>query len=258
MSQEVSEILSRSDDEPCVVQISDCHLGRVSDDDPSGPDAMLRCAVAGAVELRPDLLLLTGDIADDGSRTAYERVRSILADASVRATVMVTPGNHDDRATLADTFPTPTEVAVGGWRVLTIDTAICGKEHGRVDADEVLDRLGESDGPPTLLAMHHPLITTSTHPWFRVEGAADLVAALSHRNDVRLVLSGHLHEAFNVVLGDVAYVGCSSTWYAIKHQNDRAVAVDGHVGALVVRLRQDGTFGWNRLPDPLAGRPSLV
>ena len=83
---------------------------------------------------------------------------------------------------------------------------------------------------------------------FRLAGATDLVAACAVRPHVRGIVSGHLHEAFDRTAGDVAVVGCPSTWYAIVHEGDtyRLVA-DGFVGAQVLELGDDGTLTWERV-----------
>lgn len=258
---ERTDAVDREVGEVRVVQLSDCHVTREVPHFHGSPDAMLRRAVEMAAAVEPDVLLLTGDIADDGSAAAYRRVEAILTEVlSPTVTVMATPGNHDLPDVLNSILPTSTECVAGGWRILTVDSSIPGQEHGRINVAEVVERLdtGDSCGAPTVLALHHPPIPTSTHRWFQLDGAPELIAALSKRTDVRVVVSGHLHEAFVSVVGPVSYIGCSSTLYAIKHHGDRALLDDGHVGALVIRLRGDGTWLWNRLPDPLAGRVSLI
>ena len=84
----------------------------------------------------------------------------------------------------------------------------------------------------------------------RLDGGNELAIELAARRDVRVVVSGHLHEAFNVVFGGVSYIGCSSSLYSIKHRNEQFILDDGHVGALVLSLGNDGDFTWRRLPDP--------
>lgn len=258
---ERTEAVDHGTGEIRVVQISDCHLTREVEDVDDSPDVMLRRAVEMAAAVNPDVVLLTGDIADDGSAGAYRRVAAILGEVlASTVTVMAISGNHDLPDALDAILPTPTECIAGGWRIITVDTSIRGHEHGRVDVDELVARLdsGEAAGAPTVLALHHPPIPTSTHPWFQLDGAPELIATLAERTDVRAVVSGHLHEAFVSVVGPVSYIGCSSSLYAITHHGDRAMLDDGHVGALVLRLRVDGSWSWNRLPDPLAGRVSLI
>jgi Icc protein len=227
-----------------VVQITDCHLQR----DPGSPDEALRRAVRLAATVAPDVVLLTGDIADDASVEAYERVAAEVA--VLGAPVLAIPGNHDDPAAVAEAFGAVAEFEIGGWRLCLADTTIPATIGGAIDVAALLRSLGADRGIPTLLALHHPPITTSTHPWFQLAGAQELVAALGSRTDVRVVLSGHLHEAFNVVLGNVSYIGCSSTLYSLKHRDHEYMLDDGHVGALALSLAGDGDFTWRRLPDP--------
>ena len=231
-----------------VAQITDSHIKREPGRGDGSPDEMLRRAVSLVADAQPDVLLLTGDIADDGSTEAYQRVAKAVAGLGVP--VLATAGNHDLPAEVAATLGATDEIAIGGWRILLVDTSIPATEWGRIDMAALLRRLGPADGPPTVLALHHPPITTSTHPWMRLENGDELVAALSARGDVRVVLSGHLHEAFNVVHGGVSYIGCSSSFYSIKHRNQQFILDNGHVGALVLSLHDDGGFTWQRLPDP--------
>ena len=231
-----------------VAQITDSHLKRQPVVGEGSPDEMLRRAVQLVAEAGPDLLLLTGDIADDGSPEAYQRVAQSVATLGVP--VLATAGNHDDPGAVAAEFGGVDEKLIGGWRLCLVDTTIPGKEWGRIDVPALLQGLGPADGPPTLLALHHPPITTSTHPWMKLEGGTELVTALAARGDVRVVVSGHLHEAFNAVVGGVSYIGCSSSWYSIKHRNNDFLLDNGHVGALVLSLDSGGGFSWRRLPDP--------
>jgi 3',5'-cyclic-AMP phosphodiesterase len=231
-----------------VAQISDSHLQREPGVGEGSPDEMLHRAIALVAAAKPDVLLLTGDIADDGSAEALERVAQDVKVLGIP--VLATAGNHDDPAVVAAVLGAVDEKLIGGWRLCLVDTTIPGKEWGRIDVKALLRRLGPADGPPTLLALHHPPITTSTHPWMRLEGGTELVAALAGRGDVRVVVSGHLHEAFNAVIGDVSYIGCSSSWYSIKHRNKEFLLDHGHVGALLLSLASDGGFTWRRLPDP--------
>jgi 3',5'-cyclic-AMP phosphodiesterase len=182
-----------------VVQLSDTHLHAEPDMSDESPDRRLAELVGALGDLRPDLVLLTGDIADDGSPSAYRRVFQAVSELGVP--VLATPGNHDDAAAMAREFGPQTTLVAGAWTIVLLDTSIPGEMHGEVDVHELLDRLGPDEAKPTLLAMHHPPITTSTHEWFQLHGAPALVAALGARRDVRIVVTGHLHQAFTTSSG---------------------------------------------------------
>ena len=237
---------------PLVVQISDVHLRRTPADptEPGSPDDGLRLTVAAvdaALAGRPaDLVLVTGDIADDGSIEACARTLTALA--PLGAPVVATPGNHDDPAAVARVFGEVPSVDVGAWRVQLVDSVIAGEVSGAIDVGEVVARLGAAGGRPTVLALHHPLVTLSTHPMFQLDGAGEMVAGLVARPSVRAVVSGHLHEAFEVHLGGVAHLGAPSTWYALRHEAETFRVVDGPTGARLIDLRDDGTLTWHLVP----------
>ena len=231
-----------------IVVLSDCHLARLPADTEHGPDRRLEQAIELARPHRPDLVLLTGDIANDASPEAYQRVRAMVAKLS--SPIIAVPGNHDRADTVDDAFGQVRDTTVANWRIIGLDTTIAGREHGRIDTEIAMTTLSSDTGQPTVVVMHHPPITTSTHPWFQLDGAAKLVVALSQRSDVRCVITGHLHQAFHVTLGAITYIGCSSTWYSLSHHGETYELDGGHVGALIVHLHHDGTFDWQRLPDP--------
>jgi Icc protein len=229
-----------------VAFFSDSHLEATPDERPEGPDHKLAEAVAAVTPLEPDVVVLPGDITDDGSVAAYERVLAALA--PLDAPILATPGNHDLPGPLAEVLGRLQGCDIDGWRIVTVDSHLPDTVHGRVDLDVVAAVLGDDDGTPTVLVIHHPPITLSSHRWFQLERAAELVSLLSDRSDVRLVVSGHLHAAFSVQLGHVTYLGCPSTLYAIDHHGDQYRKGNGHVGAVVLTLAPDATFDWRLVP----------
>jgi Icc protein len=229
-----------------VAFFSDTHLAELPGDGDTAPDVRLRAAVDAVDAAGPlDLVVLPGDIADDGSAAAYGRVNEIVA--TLGAPVVATPGNHDLRDVVREHLVASDAFITTTWRVLTVDTVIPEQIHGRVDVAAVSALLGPDEGVPTVLVLHHPPITVSTNRWFVLDGAAELVEMLSRRGDVRLVVSGHLHAAFHVVLAGATYIGCSSTWYSLAHHDEVWTYDGGHVGALVVDLHDDGRFTWQRI-----------
>ena len=80
-----------------LCQISDLHVmpkGRLAYDRVDTA-ALLRRAIAqlNRLDPQPDMVLITGDLADRGEPEAYAHLREILAD--LRAPFLVIRGNHD-------------------------------------------------------------------------------------------------------------------------------------------------------------------
>jgi predicted phosphodiesterase len=240
-----------------VAQISDTHLGATRASGSIPPEHALEATVRALVPLRPDLVLLTGDITDGGDHESFLRAAELIE--PLRAPVLAVAGNHDLPQPLRARFGGESERVVDAWRILMVDTQVMGEIHGEVDVDAVLRRLGHDEGRPTMLALHHPPITPSANPWFELREGAELVAALAARSDVRLVVGGHLHDVFRMSCGGVTYVGAPSTWYSLEHTGTEFRPDDGEVGAMRIDLFPDGRFDLavvERDKHP-AGAPSM-
>ena len=85
-----------------LIQISDVHLTADGSLPPGVrprdqlTEGLRRLEAAG---LRPDVFLLSGDLADAGDGACYQDLAGILGPAAARtgADVVYLPGNHDDR-----------------------------------------------------------------------------------------------------------------------------------------------------------------
>jgi Icc protein len=240
-----------------VLQLSDLHFtreegGRIDDVDPEEGLALVLEAWA-ELDVDADLVLLTGDNAEDGSTEALERLRDRTA--VLQAPVMAIPGNHDLPEAVAAVFGEQRVAEVGGWRIVGVDTTRPHQIHGTIDVPVLADTLGRLDERPTVLALHHPPRSPSTHDWFKLEGEAALVDLLATVPHVRAVVSGHLHDPFDFETGSgTALLGCPSTFVAIGHDQDRfTILPDAPLGARVLHLNDDGTFGTSVLVVPRRG-----
>ena len=89
-----------------IAQITDCHIvepgGLMADR--VDPAAGLRRAIAVINDLdpRPDLVLATGDLVNDGTPAQYDHLVPLLD--QIAAPLLVIPGNHDDRTELRRRF----------------------------------------------------------------------------------------------------------------------------------------------------------
>ncbi|MEO8264804.1 MAG: metallophosphoesterase [Ilumatobacteraceae bacterium] len=234
-----------------LVQISDSHL-REAPHTPvdKDPDASLSATVAAVRDIHADLVVLTGDLADDGTIAALSRVRDLVDQLATPCVAVA--GNHDDRAHVLAVFGSTDTVDLGAWRLLAVESVIPGKDHGAVDVAALIGRLDRLDDRPTLLAIHHPPTSPSTHPMFQLIGAEQMLTELRARPHVRAVVSGHLHQAFDRLDGDLRVCGAPSSYYAIEHDgNDFRFNADGIVGAQVLTLGDDGSFSCERVARSL-------
>lgn len=209
-----------------LAQITDLHLGF----DPNNPDEFNRqrfdqaLRVLRALHPLPDLLLVTGDIADDGDDAAsYERFREGLE--GLPFPVFSAMGNHDNREVFLSAFPDHPrgdgfiQYAIEDWplRILVLDTLKVGR-HGGAFCEEreawLRAKLAEAPERPTLIALHHPPFDTGI-PWLTedpdAEWAQRIHSALEGQDQVVGIIAGHVHRAIATTLAGKPLVVCPST-----------------------------------------------
>jgi 3',5'-cyclic AMP phosphodiesterase CpdA len=161
-----------------------------------------------ALRPRPDVVLATGDLADEGRVDEYERLRTILERLAMPAYLI--PGNHDDRANLRTAFDHHAYLGQNGpffqytiedWplRLIALDTLVPGSGGGRLCADRLawLDgRLLEAPERPTLIFMHHPPFVTGigSMDGMGLDGIEALATVIRRHPQVERIVAGHLHR----------------------------------------------------------------
>lgn len=202
-----------------ILHLSDTHLQRTDAPNKHGVNAhdSLRLMLDELRHLQDvDAVVVTGDLADDGSVEAYADLRELVgayARSKGGVPVFYTTGNHDEREAfgkvLGSGHPEPGRVlesadgeraavsVVDGWRFVTLDSLVPGSVHGQLSAaqlDWLRDVLTTPAPHGTILAFHHPpfALDNPLQQIFGLRNPADL-AAVMRGSDVRVVLTGHFH-----------------------------------------------------------------
>lgn len=188
-----------------VLHVSDLHYGRR---DPHEPNAALQQLVS---ELRPDLVLATGDLAHRGRRAELEQARELLE--SLDTPYLVVPGNHD----IPYTFPARFTRPFAEWErvfgpaepahesdelvVIGLNSVRPWRHQGGAVEDSALQRTVARvrEAPTTALrvvALHHHL---AAPPWRAarkrpLSRRSQVLAALAGAG-TELVVGGHVHQA---------------------------------------------------------------
>jgi 3',5'-cyclic AMP phosphodiesterase CpdA len=189
-----------------VAQLTDPHLSE------SAPEAAERFALALAHLLRlpsrPDVLLVTGDLAEHGAPAEYARCRELLAALPLPAYVV--PGNHDDRTGLRAAFGPQGRHAMdayvqyvvdaGPLRLVALDTAIPRENPGELCAERLKwleARLAEAPARPTIVFMHHPPFRIGLHALdaMGLREPEALGRLIERHPQVERLLAGHVHCA---------------------------------------------------------------
>jgi 3',5'-cyclic AMP phosphodiesterase CpdA len=214
-----------------IAQISDLHIkrqGALAYNRVDTAAALSRCiAELNRFSPRPDLVVISGDLADTPTAEEYTHLKSLLEPLQIPFAAI--PGNHDDRALMRAALPqdgAPAQGAinlartVGELDVLLIDSSIPGTNYGTLDAATLqwLDvTLAASTARPALLFLHHPpFVTGITHMDVQNLRNADALAGILHRHPrVRLVAVGHVHRAVLTTFAGIATTICPAPNHAV-------------------------------------------
>lgn len=208
-----------------LAQLSDLHIGA----NENGVDPLPHIeAVVAAVRVlpnRPDAVLVSGDLTDDGAEAGYRVARELLE--RLDAPLHVLPGNHDDRGRLRSAFGLPGEgdepirysTDVGELRLVVFDSNVPGQDPGRYDPEQLrwLDaELGAQPERPTLLALHHPPLATGIEEWDGINLEPDqrplLAEVVARHPQLSAIVGGHLHRVAASSLAGVPVLSVPSTY----------------------------------------------
>lgn len=202
-----------------ITQITDIHIstpGTRAHDLYDTPGHLRRwVARLNALSPRPDLVLATGDLVNEGQPDEYRILAEILAWLEIPIYLM--PGNHDDRDNLRAAFPEHGYLGGTGafinyviedhpLRIIALDTTIPGEVGGEVCPARLTwlsARLSEASVQPTLVAMHHPPFDTGIPAMDTVglEGKAEFADVVRPHRQIRRIVAGHLHRTIQGTVG---------------------------------------------------------
>ncbi|QIQ85385.1 metallophosphoesterase [Erythrobacter sp.] len=201
-----------------IAQVTDTHIGY----DPDAGEAefnYLRClAVLDAIlalPSPPDMLVMSGDLADNGDPDCYARLKAAVERCPFPVYPMA--GNHDDRTELLRAFPDYADdngfvqfaAECRGLRVVCLDSLEAGR-HGGAFCDKraawMTAELEAHPDTPTLVFIHHPPVVAGIdwmdprpeEEWFR-----RFHETLAPHRQVVGIKCGHLHRPLHAMVGDV-------------------------------------------------------
>lgn len=215
-----------------IAQISDLHIKRPGELAYRHVDtaaSLSRCVgELNRFSPRPDLIVISGDLADTPAKEEYDHLKILLAPLEIPFVAI--PGNHDDRELMRAALPDQPYVqpdgalnlatSVGDIDIVLLDSSVPGASHGLLDADTLrwLDTmLGAAQKRPALLFLHHPPFATGIgHMDVQdLRNAADLAAVLRRHRRTRLIAAGHVHRAVLSMFAGVAATICPAPNHAV-------------------------------------------
>jgi Icc protein len=215
-----------------IAQISDLHIkppgvlayGRVDT-----ARALERCVAAlNEFKPQPDLVVISGDLADTPTAEEYDHLKRLLA--HLELPFLSIPGNHDSRELMRAAFPQAAyafpsgplnqRVEVGGLDLVLLDSSVPGQPHGVLDAPTLQwleATLASSPDRPALLFLHHPPFKTGIWHMDRQNllNASELAPVVRRYPRVQLIATGHVHRATLAMFAGVPTTICPVPNHAV-------------------------------------------
>lgn len=181
-----------------IAHISDLHVSKADFD-----EDMFMKAAAEINELQPDMIILTGDLTNNGYYVEFEQATRYLS--MFEAPLFAVPGNHDSRNLGYQSF----EELVGerSWKltlgdeftVIGLDSSSPDESRGHIGKpqhmwlEHQLDKC-VIDDKFSIVALHHHVISIPQTGRERnvLSDAGDILKTLT-THEVDLILSGHKH-----------------------------------------------------------------
>ena len=194
-------------------------------------NAQFAAAIAqvNALDPRPDLVLLSGDLVDHGRDDEYAMLVRMLGALDVP--VLAIPGNHDEREAFRRAFTGqpwlpaegPIDYVTGGSgavRIVALDVTLPGLHHGLVGeagAAWLESVLAMEPTRPTIVMMHQPPFVSGI-PYIDTYSCREgqrLAAVIARHPQVERILCGHVHRFMQLRFGGTILCTAPSTTTAI-------------------------------------------
>lgn len=250
-----------------ILQITDLHVKAHAGDTLCGVDteAGFRQVLQYAHETDGpfDLILVTGDLAQDPCPDSYRRIGLELNRYPIPSLCL--PGNHDDFGLMRQYLENGKvgcgkKMTVGNWLIVALNSQKPNSPAGELAAAE-LDFLRETleaePDRPTLVAVHHHAIASGSS-WMdgmRIENGEALVSLLGAYPQVKAVVCGHLHQALEKRQANIVFWATPATCFQFTPKACEFSLDDAAAGYRIIRLSNDGHLqsDCRRLPGKAAG-----
>lgn len=203
-----------------LVQISDCHLLAESQTTYNGintTNTLQQVLDHIRATALPDLLLLSGDIAQDELAQTYEHLASQLT--VLNCPILILPGNHDDTAYLAQQPHWQSQYWQNEhWQIIALDSNGPGRyQYSSTLAESELIRLDQllcAHRQHAIIALHHPPIRMA-QGWSDetlVDNRKVLQQIIQRHPQIKAVVWGHVHCAWDYHDGHIHWLSCPSSY----------------------------------------------
>lgn len=195
-----------------------------------------------------DLIILSGDVSQDGADITYQRVADMLQ--SFNVPIYCIPGNHDSANTMAKVYPYglikgDRHIVLKPWQIILLNTQIPNAVEGYLEKSELnyLEKcLKTNVKEKAIIFIHHQPMPVGSK-WLDnlgIKNADDFWEILKKYPQVHTVFFGHVHQEFEQKLHNIPCFSVPSTCIQFKPKQTNFKLDDLPPGYRWIELYEDG------------------
>lgn len=166
-----------------------------------------------------DCVIVSGDISQDYSVSSYQRFAHAVS--VLERPVFFVPGNHDDGPLMYHILSdygvnTQRCLIADKWQFVFLNSEVYSVPHGWVERHELnylRDRIEERPDLNTVVVVHH-LPRHVNSRWLDTQtmhNQDEFNSFICNFPQVKLVLSGHVHQEYDQIFNNIRYIASPST-----------------------------------------------
>ncbi|KXJ40598.1 MAG: hypothetical protein AXA67_09860 [Methylothermaceae bacteria B42] len=219
-----------------ILQLTDCHLLEQPEDTLMGVNTEKSLLdvldhIQRSPQWPPDLILLTGDLAQTPTPTVYQRLHKLFQPFTVPCACL--PGNHDEPGHMLaylcqKPIACPRRILTRHWQILLLNSKKNDSPQGLLSENELkfLRAHLATTSMPTLIALHHPPVPVGS-AWMdtmQLENGEAFLKLASSFPQVKCIIFGHVHQDFVSQYHSLTLMSSPSTCFQFKpHASDFAL-----------------------------------
>ncbi len=197
-----------------------------------------------------DLILASGDLAQQPCIASYQRIHKIFSHYQTKTVCF--PGNHDDYSLMTwllnkDRISCDKQTIFKNWQIICLNSKKPNDAGGKLASHEIdflKICLKQNTKPNLMISVHHHCIPSNSE-WLDtmlIENSVEFFECLSPYPEVKLVVTGHIHQAMESQRQKLTLLSTPSTCFQFK-PNCKDFTLDSIMpGYRVIQLFDDGQF----------------
>lgn len=194
------------------------------------------------------LVIISGDIAQEPSKKNYQRIEKLLHQIPLPCYCIA--GNHDKPEYLkryldSQNLHTVDYVDQENWRIIFLDTSKAGHPDGHLSKNQLAQLENRLDTKQHVLIVmhHHPIpIHSKWMDDIRLQEPEHFLHVINQYPQIKAVIFGHIHQAFDEIHNNIRYLGNISTCIQFISNQEDMVFSHETPGYREINLNPDGSI----------------